>query len=387
MPDLEVTIDEVKSITEAIQRSQADQAKESARMAASYSKAEREWKKVDALTQKIDAIWKRPTAAEGSGGFLEQLIGKVSGKGGILSAGMAGGMAAGGIMALAQIIGDAISNSKILMTILSTIGQALWLLIDVILLPFLPILTTGIIWLYQGIMLFYKLWNGIWTSKTMQTIGSALTVLGGILAKGISSFFNVQFGLIGAGADLIWKVLTWLWGIITGGGIITASLAFILGPFGVLLDWLYDIATGKTTIKATVDFLLGSAGDLLNWLWNAVTTGIKINLDFINNATKAVTEGVSGAASAVGGAVSNTGGWLGGVMSGGWLKDMGIYEQGGVVPGTGPQLAVVHGGETITPAGQSGGITINMPNYVGSKSDMMKVVSDILRQQQYRYQA
>ena len=75
MPDIEVTIDSVLTITEAIQRSQADQAKESARVAASLSKAEREWKKADALSQKIDAIWKRPMGAEGGSGFLEQLIG------------------------------------------------------------------------------------------------------------------------------------------------------------------------------------------------------------------------------------------------------------------------------------------------------------------------
>ena len=384
MPDLEVTIDEVKSITEAIQRSQADQAKESARMAASYSKAEREWKKVDALTQKIDAIWKRPTAAEGSGGFLEQLIGKVSGKGGILGAGMAGGMAAGGIMALVQIIGDAISNSKILMTILSTIGQALGLLIDVILLPFLPILTTGILWLYQGIMLFYKLWSAIWSSKTLQLIKDGLSAVGTALAKGIGGLLTLGINFLGAAGGIIWSVLKWIYDLATSNGIAGLALSIGLGPFGLLLNWLWNIIKDNETVKFTLNFILDAAGDLLNWLWNAVTTGIKINLDFINNATKAVTEGVSGAASAVGGAVSNPGGWLEGVMSGGWLPH---FDQGGIVPGTGPQLAVVHGGETITPKGQSGGITINMPNYVGSKSDMMKVVSDILRQQQYRYQA
>ena len=313
----------------------------------------------------------------GGGGFIEQIVKGISGKGGIMSAGMAGGMAAGGIMALVQIIGDAIANSKILMTVLGTIGKALGLLIDVILLPFLPILTTGIIWLYQGIMLFYKLWNGIWTSKTMQTIGSALTVLGGILAKGISSFFNVQFGLIGAGADLIWKVLTWLWGIITGGGIITASLAFILGPFGVLLDWLYDIATGKTTIKATVDFLLGGAGDLLKWLYNFTTSGLKIALDFTSNIASVLGLGsVSSSLGAVSSAVSDPLGWLKGLLH---------FDQGGMVPGTGPQLAVVHGGETITPAGQGGSTHFHFYGYDDNK--LMKRISDILRQQQYRYQA
>ena len=95
-----------------------------------------------------------------------------------IQVGIAGGMAAGGIMALVSIIGDALSNSKILTTILGTVGQALGLLIDVILLPFLPILITGIIWLYEGIMIFYKFWNGIWSGKTIQTIGSALSTLG-----------------------------------------------------------------------------------------------------------------------------------------------------------------------------------------------------------------
>ena len=72
-------------------------------------------------------------------------------------------------------------------------------------------------------------------------------------------------------------------------------------------------------------------------------------------------------------------------MSGGWIPH---FDQGGVVSGSGAQLAVVHGGETVTPAGKSaGGITINCPNYVGSKSDLMKAVTDALRQQQYRYQA
>ena len=295
----------------------------------------------------------------GGGGFIEQIVKGISGKGGIMSAGMAGGMAAGGIMALVQIIGDAIANSKILMTVLGTIGKALGLLIDVILLPFLPILTTGIIWLYQGIMLFYKLWNGIWTSKTMQTIGSALTVLGGILAKGISSFFNVQFGLIGAGADLIWKVLTWLWGIVTGGGILSLSLAFILGPVGVLLDWIYDVATGKTTIKATINFLLGTVGDILTWLYNAVTSGIKISLDFVSNlASSAGLGGVSSAVNDVESAISNPIGWVGGAIN------------------------------TVESAASSAAAAVtnvfNFPNYVGSKADITKAVNDANRQQQYR---
>ena len=56
----------------------------------------------------------------GGGGFMEQVIKAISGgKGsGIMSAGLAGGAAAGGIMVLADVIKEAIGNSKILMTLL-----------------------------------------------------------------------------------------------------------------------------------------------------------------------------------------------------------------------------------------------------------------------------
>ena len=298
----------------------------------------------------------------GGGGMFDQIIKAITGGGkggGMMGAGVAGGMAAVGIMALVDILKDAVSNSKILTTILGTIGQALGLLIDVILLPFLPILITGIIWLYQGIMQFYKLWNGIWSSKAMQLIGSGLATVGGILAKGISAFFNVQFGLLGSGAAIIWKVLTWLWGIVTGGGILSLSLAFILGPVGVLLDWIYDVATGKTTIKATINFLLGTVGDILTWLYNAVTSGIKISLDFVSNlASSAGLGGVSSAVNDVESAISNPIGWVGGAIN------------------------------TVESAASSAAAAVtnvfNFPNYVGSKADITKAVNDANRQQQYR---
>lgn len=60
------------------------------------------------------------------------------------------------------------------------------------------------------------------------------------------------------------------------------------------------------------------------------------------------------------------------------------YGSGGVVPGSGAQLAVVHGGETITPAGKSGGnITINFNGY--NDTQMVNKVKDILRRQGSEY--
>jgi hypothetical protein len=56
------------------------------------------------------------------------------------------------------------------------------------------------------------------------------------------------------------------------------------------------------------------------------------------------------------------------------------YEKGGVVPGFGPQLAVVHGGETITPRGGAGTMVFNFPNYVGSKSELMSWIQNASRE-------
>jgi hypothetical protein len=37
------------------------------------------------------------------------------------------------------------------------------------------------------------------------------------------------------------------------------------------------------------------------------------------------------------------------------------FQKGGIVPGSGAQLAIVHGGETILPAGRSaGGVVVNV---------------------------
>ena len=311
----------------------------------------------------------------GGGGMFDQIIKAITGGGkggGMMGAGVAGGMAAVGIMALVDILKDAVSNSKILTTVLGTIGKALGLLIDVILLPFLPILITGIIWLYEGIMIFYKFWNGIWSGKTIQTIGSALSTLGTILAKGIGGLLQLGINFLGAAGSMIWNFLQWLWGIATAARGIELSLLFnIAGAIWNFLQWLWNVTSGIRGAEFNLLMSIGgAAASFLQWLWNTITSGganLAINL-------------TSGAGNAASSALSGAGSWLSG------LENLLHFDQGGVVPGSGPQLAVVHGGETVTKAGQStGNITINANNYVGSKTELMKVVTDALRQNQYRY--
>ncbi len=57
----------------------------------------------------------------------------------------------------------------------------------------------------------------------------------------------------------------------------------------------------------------------------------------------------------------------------------GEYATGGIVPGTGPKMAIVHGGETITPAGETGGITVNIsgPLFMEREDQMNQLVDKI----------
>ena len=317
----------------------------------------------------------------GGGGFFDQLVKAISGgKGsGIMSAGLAGGAAAGGIMVLVDVIKEAIGNSKILTTILGTIGQALGLLIDVILLPFLPILITGIIWLYQGIMIFHKLWSEIWASKAMQLIGSGLATLGGFLAKGLADQIQFYFNLAGAAVDLSWKILTWLYDLNKTGGQMVLGLAFTAaGMFWDFLVWFWGFVNNLSARQIKLEFsALGAVYDFLKWVQEIVATGANLVLSLVLTGRpqdKAFWDQIG----------------LGGVFQAGsdfmgWAKSIPFLDSGGTIAQTG--IAVVHAGETVVPAGQGGGITINIPNYVGSKSDLTKVITDALRQQQYRYQA
>jgi hypothetical protein len=310
-----------------------------------------------------------------SGGIIDtainKLVGKVGGgSGGAIGAGLAGGMAAGGVMALVQIIAEAISSSRILMTVMKLISTALGLLVDVILLPFLPILVMGILWLFRGIMLFHQLWSKIWNSQVIQLLKVALESLAALWRLGVMGNFSVLFSLDKAGSA-VWSVLKWLWEVITmAGGAISANLDFQLGTLGYIVQWLYDVFNGFVMLNAlALDFALGPIGDLLKWLWDAQINGIKITLDFVSKAA----EGVMAAA-------STAGDWLSGFLSGGWLPS---FADGGTVPGSGPVPIMAHGGEVVSKAGQGGNNTFQFYGYDDSK--LKKTVENILRQEQYRY--
>jgi hypothetical protein len=79
------------------------------------------------------------------------------------------GMAAAGVLLLVKALKDALSQSKIASAFANTLNKLLGLLIDVILLPFLPILIIVILGLTSGILALHNLISGL-TPATVPTV-------------------------------------------------------------------------------------------------------------------------------------------------------------------------------------------------------------------------
>jgi hypothetical protein len=118
----------------------------------------RDWSKPQTKREILGGL---PT---GSTGFLDTIIKSVTGGkfgGAMMAGGVAGGVA-GAVMILGGIIQDAIKQSKIVSTFTETVGKALGLLVDLILLPFLPLLVWAMVNLYSGIVGFGTWWKEVW---------------------------------------------------------------------------------------------------------------------------------------------------------------------------------------------------------------------------------
>ena len=202
-----------------------------------------------------------------------------------------------------------------------------------------------------------------------------MAILGGMAAvlAGILHWLTTLGDQIGQGlADAIWKPLIpfyvqfklwwagllsfdWLkdpWGTIKNVFLAFFGFVWLVSPFKIL----YDVITAFFDFK-----------------WIGTDPFSQIRDDFTSFFTwlKGVTDKLNPTTSA-----SNfTAGMLGPV--GEALHLAGVFDTGGVVPGTGPQLAVVHGGETITPAGQSAGHTFNFYGY--QDDQFISKVRDVLR--------
>jgi TP901 family phage tail tape measure protein len=155
--------------------------------------------------------------------------------------------------------------------------------------------------------------------------------------------------LVGAIVGAVPTIVTALlkWGVAMVGWVAGAAvqlLAALGGLLAQLLGWLAgvpaQVVSGATAIgKSIFDGIMAGIGDIGKAVGDKLNTIPGVSL-------------VGGVGANAVGAVQGIGGAIGGAIP--------HFAMGGVVPGTGPQLAVVHGGETVVPPGggaaQGGGV-------------------------------
>jgi TP901 family phage tail tape measure protein len=175
------------------------------------------------------------------------------------------------------------------------------------------------------------------TGDVLRTLGSVLstvaTIIGTVIGVVATVIIRVtdaanRFGVFKAAGDLVYTLF----------GLLGTALGTLFTQFGSLASIVGGaLSTAFSAIKVVIDGITAAV--------NAATAAIGGLIAGAKQAVDAVASipGVKLGSDVVG----NVGGAIGGAIP--------HFAQGGVVPGTGPQLAVVHGGETVTPPGQSSG--------------------------------
>jgi len=235
-------------------------------------------------------------------GFLDKIIGSITGKGSMVGGLVAGGTA-GGMLILADVIKDLTKQSKILGEVYSKVQESMGLLIDLILLPFLPLIASGLIFLYGAIVNFGKLWGDFVKDVEKEGLVMMLIKVGlvGIVYDWLENMFKWMFGTpqekkqveidvmlaLKSAADnpLIWS-LPWITDLLLGQGTfanITRALSYSINvALGVLTGisdgfwkWLNDSAsmTEEQRMKIAFDFfadILSGIGKFCFWIYEVI---------------------------------------------------------------------------------------------------------------------
>jgi hypothetical protein len=144
----------------------------------------------------------------------------------------------------------------------------------------------------------------------------------------------------------------------------TDRLAAIKAQDEILTTTITNITTAETAIKASFDARLTEAAIYQSAL-EAALPDIEqtVTTHYVSDSSGG---GGMGALSPSEQAAADAG-------------QLQTFATGGIVPGAGPQLAIVHGGETIIPAGESGGVTVNIsgPLFMEREDQMNQLVDKI----------
>ena len=140
---------------------------------------------------------------------------------------------------LAKAITKMVANSKILSTVFGTLNKLLGLLVDVILLPFLPLIMGGLLFLAEAIMGFSDWWQANFGNPdTTDTTPAGGGITKGDVNKGKQlaiDTFGVFFGI-----DL--PTILGLSGGAIAGAIIGGLVGSLLGPQGAILGAMVGAA-------------------------------------------------------------------------------------------------------------------------------------------------
>lgn len=320
------------------------------------------------------------------------------------------------IEALGSTIDEAIQQSKIITTLDEQISKALGLLVDLILLPFLPILVGGIIQLYTAIIKFGTEWDSLVKAVKEKGLEAILELVIKGTWDAIESWWSTLMDfLFGSDdeksaskkkfVDAIFTFFDDLSKVLIPVALFVAIMKAVLGEeklkvletsvklFWEELDKLIDklikfvFGMGDTTNDSvelginTDNFFSGVSSlieSILKFIFGDVAS-VNNTIDFAINLTKLDSSNplwgiVEAGGSLVGGAVDFASGLFGGKLQG--------AASGGYVRESG--LAVIHKGETITPAG-SGGLTVNITGTLfKDEEDMYRNVMDRVRADLWR---
>jgi len=138
--------------------------------------------------------------------------------------------------------------------------------------------------------------------------------------------------------------------------------------------WMWEVID-KIKESSSYKWLEGFAS--FKWFWDEVdkikgSTAYKFLSDIPGAVGKAIHNLIAMANNAI---VNSPLGWVSGLAP----MEIQSFASGGTVSGSGPQLAIVHGGETVSPAGGGANITLNFYGYQDDK--FIQKVKDVLRSQ------
>jgi TP901 family phage tail tape measure protein len=160
--------------------------------------------------------------------------------------------------------------------------------------------------------------------------------------------------LVAAVSRVVGTIATFVIGVVDAAnrlGLFKLAGDAVTLAVGLLGDAIRVLFTGMAQLAATASGVLSVAFNALVAVFNGITAAV-------NAATGAIGGLIKGAQDAAGAVAGIPGVKLGADVAGGAgdiigniQRSLPHFDLGGVVPGSGPQLVVAHGGERITPVG------------------------------------